>query len=257
MKTVAPDLFENQTEISQGSLGVVENSEHKSVPEKAWENTRKFPFLAGAFILIALAVIGVAVRSSRIQAVRQRSQPAAEMAVTVVHPQRASIIIPVLPGQTEAYTDAPIFAQTSGYLKKWYFDLGTKVRAGEVLAEIDTPEVDQILAQAKAILAQAKAQLKMAPAARDLAEVISAQDFDTAADNDGGNQAVVTAEQANVDRLQTLEALKIIRAPFDGTVTARNTDLGAYVPSGTPLFRMAATSRLRVDTLPSHQLFLR
>ena len=255
MKTLAPDLFANQTEISQGGLGLVENSEHQSVPEKAGKNTRKFFFLAGAFILIALAVIGVAVRSSRIQAVRQRSQPAAEMTVTVVHPQKASTIL--LPGPTEAETDAPIFAQTSGYLKKWYFDLGTKVRAGEVLAEIDTPEVDQILAQAKAILAQAKAQLKMAPAARDLAEVISAQDFDTAADNDGGNQAVVTAEQANVDRLQTLEALKIIRAPFDGTVTARNTDLGAYVPSGTPLFRMAATSRLRVDTLPSHQLFLR
>jgi multidrug efflux system membrane fusion protein len=79
-------------------------------------------------------------------------------------------------------------------------------------------------------------------------KVISAQDFDTAADNYGGNQAVVTAEQANVDRLEAQEAFKIIRAPFDGTVTARNTDIGAYVPagSGTPLFRMAATSRLRV-----------
>jgi membrane fusion protein, multidrug efflux system len=78
--------------------------------------------------------------------------------------------------------------------------------------------------------------------------VISAQDFDTAADNHGGNQAVVTAEQANVDRLEALEAFKIIRAPFDGTVTARNTDIGAYVlaGSGTPLFRMAATSRLGV-----------
>ena len=105
----------------------------------------------------------------------------------------------------------------------------------------------------------ARAQLKMAQAARDLAtykrcqnlfkgKVISAEDFGTAADNYGGNQAVVTAEQANVDRLEALEAFKIIRAPFDGTVTARNTDIGAYVPagSGTPLFRMAATSRLRV-----------
>jgi membrane fusion protein (multidrug efflux system) len=269
MKTVASDLFENQPEISQGSLGVVENSEHKSVPEKAGKNTRKFPFLAGAFILIALAVIGAEVRSSRIQAVRQRSQPAAEMTVTVVHPQKASIIIPVLPGQTEAYTDAPIFAQTSGYLKKWYFDIGTKVKAGAVLAEIDTSEVDQILVQAKAILAQAKTQLEMAQAARDLAEVtdkrhqnlfkgkvISAQDFDTAADIYGGNQAVVTAEQANVDRLEALEAFKIIRAPFDGTVTARNTDIGAYVPagSGTPLFRMAATSRLRVYVTVSQAL---
>src|SRR5271166_396289 len=179
-----------------------------------------------------------------------------------VHPEKSTGMIHLqLPGQTMPYTDAPIFAETSGYLKKWYFDIGTKVKAGEVLAEIDTPEVDQILAQAKAILAQAKAQLKMAQAARNLAEVtykryqnlfngkvISAQDFDTAADNYGGNQAVVTAEQANVDRLEALEAFKIIRAPFDGIVTARNTDIGAYVPagSGTPLFRMAATSRLRV-----------
>src|ERR1700693_3980941 len=98
MKTVAPDLFENQTEISQGSLGVVENSEHKSVPEKAGKNTRKFPFLAGAFILIALAVIGVEVRSSRIQAVRQRSQPATEMTVHVFYTQKASTMIRVMTG---------------------------------------------------------------------------------------------------------------------------------------------------------------
>jgi RND family efflux transporter MFP subunit len=139
-------------------------------------------------------------------------------------------------------------------LKKWYFDIGAKVKAGEVLAEIDTPELDQKLAQAKA-------QLKVAQAALDLAEVtykryqdlfkgkvISAQDFDTAADNYGGNQATVIADQANVDRLEALEAFKIIRAPFDGIVAARNTDIGAYVPagSGTQLFRMAATSRLRV-----------
>jgi multidrug efflux pump subunit AcrA (membrane-fusion protein) len=146
-----------------------------------------------------------------------------------------------------------------------------KVKAGEVLAEIDTPEVDRILAQAKAILAQAEAQLKVAQAARDSAEVtykryqnlfkgkvISAQDFDTAADIYGGNQAVVTAEQSNVDGLEALEAFKIIRAPFDGTIAARNTDIGAYVlaGSGAPLFRMAATSRLRV-TSPFHKRFLR
>jgi multidrug resistance efflux pump len=89
-------------------------------------------------------------------------------------------------------------------------------------------------------------------------KVISAQDFDTAADIYGGNQAVVTAEQSNVDGLEALEAFKIIRAPFDGTIAARNTDIGAYVlaGSGTPLFRMAATSRLRV-TSPFHKRFLR
>ena len=122
-----------------------------------------------------------------------------------------------------------------------------------MLAEIDTPEVDQQLAQAQA-------QLKLAQAAFDLAEVtykryqdlfktkvISAQDFDTAADNYAGASSTVVADQAAVGRLQALEDFKIIRAPFDGIVTARNTDIGAYIPagSGTQLFRMAATSRIR------------
>jgi RND family efflux transporter MFP subunit len=128
------------------------------------------------------------------------------------------------------------------------------VKAGDVLAEIDTPEVDHELAQSQA-------QLKVAEAARDLAQVtyqryqdlfktnvIAAQDFDTAANNYTGDQATVIADQANVGRLEALEAFKILRAPFDGIVTARNTDIGAYVPagSGTQLFRMAATSPLRV-----------
>jgi RND family efflux transporter MFP subunit len=217
-----------------------------------------FFLVAAAALFIAIAAFGIYTRNQWTAAVRKRTNQAARMLVEVVHPEKPTGMIHLqLPGQTIPYTDAPIFAQTSGYLKKRYFDIGTKVKAGEVLAEIDTPEVDQILAQAKAILAQAKAQLKMAQEARDTykryqnlfkGKVISAQDFDTAADNYGGNQAVVTAEQANVDRLKALEAFKIIRAPFDGTVTARNTDIGAYVSadSGTPLFRMAATSRLRV-----------
>jgi membrane fusion protein (multidrug efflux system) len=100
--------------MSQDSL--VEISEHKSVPPKAAKS--RFPFLAGAVVLIALAVIGIKLRSSRTEAVGQHPQPAAE--VTVVHPQIAAITIPVLPGQTEAYTDAAIYAQTSGYLKNWY-----------------------------------------------------------------------------------------------------------------------------------------
>jgi RND family efflux transporter MFP subunit len=145
-------------------------------------------------------------------------------------------------------------AQTSGYLEKWHFDIGARVKAGDVLAEIDTPEVDQQLAQAQA-------QLKLAQAAFDLAEVtykryqelfktrvISAQDFDTANDNYAGASSTVIADQAQVGQLQALEDFKILRAPFDGIVTARNTDIGAYIPSGsgTQLFRMAATSRLRV-----------
>jgi RND family efflux transporter MFP subunit len=240
--------------MSQSSLDTVEIQEPKSAPRIARKRRIEFPFLAGAVVLIALAVIGVEVRSSRTQAVRQRSQPAARMTVAVVHPQKASITIPVLPGQTQAYTDAPIFAQTSGYLKKWYFDIGAKIKTGDVLAEIDTPEVDQELAQAQA-------QIKVAQAALNLAEVtyrrnqdlfnrrvIAVQDFDTAADTYRENQAIVMADQANINQLDALEAFKIVRAPFNGIVTARNTDIGDYIASGSgsQLFRMQQTSPLRV-----------
>jgi RND family efflux transporter MFP subunit len=159
-----------------------------------------------------------------------------------------------LPGQTRAYIEAPIFAQTSGYLKKWYFDIGAKVKAGDVLAEIDTPQVDQQFNQAKA-------QLKVAESARDLAastfkrdqdlfnrKVIAAHDFDTASDTYRQSQATVNADQASLNALNALENFKIVKAPFDGIVTERDTDIGAFVPSGSgvQLFRMAQTSPLRV-----------
>jgi RND family efflux transporter MFP subunit len=214
-----------------------------------------FFLVAAAALFIGVATFGIYTRNQWTGAVQQRTNEAARMLVEVAHPEKSTGMIHLqLPGQTMPYTDAPIFAQTSGYLKKWYFDIGTKVKAGDVLAEIDTPEVDQQLAQAQA-------QLKLAQAAFDLAEVtyqraqdlfktrvISAQEFDTATDNYAGAGSTVVADQAQVGRLQALEDFKILRAPFDGIVTARNTDLGDYIAagSGTQLFRLAATSRLRV-----------
>lgn len=210
--------------------------------------------VAGA-LLVALAVFGIDARNQWTAEVQARANQAARILVEVVHPQPASGVIHLqLPGVAMAFTDSPIVAQTSGYLKKWYFDIGARVKKGDVLAEIDTPEVDQQLAQAQA-------QLKVAQAASDLAEityqrdqdlfknkVIAAQDFDTAADNYAGARSTVIVDEAAVGRLQALEAFKIVRAPFDGIVTARNTDIGDYIAagSGTPLFLMAATSVLRV-----------
>jgi RND family efflux transporter MFP subunit len=223
--------------------------------EKKTATVIVFFLVAAAAPFIGTATFGIYTRNQWTGAVQQRTNEAVRMLVEVVHPEKSTGMIHLqLPGQTMPYTDAPIFAQTSGYLKKWYFDIGAKVKAGDVLAEIDTPEVDQQLAQAQA-------QLKLAQAAFDLAEitykryqdlfktrVISAQDFDTAADNYAGAGSTVVADQAAVGGLQALEDFKIIHAPFDGIVTARNTDIGAYIPlgSGTQLFRMAATSRLRV-----------
>jgi RND family efflux transporter MFP subunit len=240
--------------MSEGNLAVAEIQERKAAPQIVKKRKLRLPFLAGTIVLFALAALGIESWFSGPQPVQQHSNKVTEMTVTVVHPQKASITIPVLPGQTQAYTDAPIFAQTSGYLRKWYFDIGAKVKGGDVLAEIDTPEVDQELAQAQA-------QLKVAEAALNLAEVtyrrsqdlfkrlvIAGEDFDTAADTYRENQATVLADQAIINRLEALEEFKIVRAPFNGIVTARNTDLGDYIAagSGTQLFRMQQTSPLRV-----------
>ncbi len=215
----------------------------------------KFLFCAGGALFIGIAILGISSRNKWTLEIQRVTDKAARTIVQVVHPTRAIEAISLqLPGQTMPYTDAPIFAQTSGYLKNWYFDIGAEVKTGAVLAEIDTPEVD-------AQLAQAEAQLRVAQATCDLSKVtyqrfqdlfqrnvIAAQDFDTAADNYGQNRATVVADQANVNRLEALEAFKIVRAPFDGIVTTRNTDIGAFIPlgSGMQLFRMARISPLRV-----------
>ena len=243
--------------MSQGTLKQTEPLEESPpIPtEKANRKGVKIYFLAGGALFIAVAVLGISSRIESTTGLEQRSNEAAQIIVSVIHPEKASTTIPLqLPGQTRAYIEAPIFAQTSGYLQKWYFDIGAKVKAGDVLAEIDTPQVDQQLNQARA-------QLKVAEAARDLAQVtykrdqdlynrrvIAAQDFDTAADTFRQNQAAVIADQASVNSLEALENFKTVKAPFDGIVTERDTDIGAFVPSGTgvQLFRMAQTSPLRV-----------
>lgn len=243
--------------MSQGTLKQTEPLEESPPipPEKANRKGVKIYFLAGGALFIAVAVLGISSRIESTTGLEQRSNEAAQIIVSVIHPEKASTTIPLqLPGQTRAYIEAPIFAQTSGYLQKWYFDIGAKVKAGDVLAEIDTPQVDQQLNQARA-------QLKVAEAARDLAQVtykrdqdlynrrvIAAQDFDTAADTFRQNQAAVIADQASVNSLEALENFKTVKAPFDGIVTERDTDIGAFVPSGTgvQLFRMAQTSPLRV-----------
>jgi RND family efflux transporter MFP subunit len=242
----------NASEIAVTQNGLKETS---GKPENKIRKGVKFLFCAGGALFIGVAMLGIYLRNAWTLEIQQVTDKAARTFVHVVHPTRASEALTLqLPGQTMPYTDAPIYAQTSGYLKKWYFDIGAEVKAGAVLAEIDTPEVD-------AQLAQAQAQLKVAQATRDLSKVtyqryqdlfhrnvIAAQDFDTAADNYGQNQATVIADQANVNRLDALEAFKIVRAPFDGIVTARNTDIGAYIPlgSGNQLFRTARISPLRV-----------
>lgn len=162
----------------------------------------------------------------------------------------------VLPGSVQAYYEAPIHARVSGYLKQWYQDIGAHVKAGQLLATIDTPELDQQLEQAKADLATAQANQSLAKITATrwknlLAEdAVSAQEADEKSGDYEAKTALMNAAQANVDRLQALESFKRIVAPFDGIVTSRKTDVGALIVAGEnngpELFSVADVSKLRV-----------
>jgi multidrug efflux system membrane fusion protein len=162
----------------------------------------------------------------------------------------------VLPGDVEAFNSAPIYARVSGYLKRWYVDIGTPVKAGQLLAEIDVPDQDQQLAQAKADLATAVANQKLsAETAKRWNELlkenaVAPQDVDTKNGDLAAKTAAVESARANVDRLQALESFKSITAPFDGTVTSRATDIGQLIsvgsPTATPLFTVSDVARLRI-----------
>lgn len=176
------------------------------------------------------------------------------MSVSVVHPEKPGLATLEVPGQLSAYSEAPIYAQTSGYLKWWFFDIGAKVKANDILGEIDTPEVDQALAQAKAQLQADQSALALAQVTYQRYQrlfdkkVLDAQTRDTAADTYREDQAKVATDEANIERLNALEAFKLLCAPFDGIVTARYIDVGAYVANGSghELFRVALTSPLRI-----------
>ena len=157
----------------------------------------------------------------------------------MIHPKRGELKDEIaLPGNIQAFVDAPIYARTSGYLKKWYFDIGARVKTGRLLAEIESPEVDQQLDQARAQLATAQANLKLAeitmnrvPGAVKL-DAIAKQDVDNAVGAYEADKATVASQAANVKRLEQLVAFEKVFAPFDGVITARNTDIGQLINAG-------------------------
>lgn len=220
----------------------------------------------GWWIAVLALVIAVAIVVSgilpRIHARAALDKETAEMAiptVSVVRPKRgAPAQEVVLPANVQAYIDAPIYARTNGYLKHWYADIGAHVKAGQLLADIETPEVDQQLRQSRADLATAEANLHLsqitATRYADLLKTdsVSKQDADNAAGDYAAKQATVQSAQANVRRLEELQAFEKIYAPFEGVITARNTDIGALIDSGssggarTELFHIAQPDKLRV-----------
>ena len=209
-------------------------------------------------VLAGVIIAGIVPRERAKAALKTETYDLAIPTVAVIHPKvGAPQTEIVLPGNIQAFIDSPIYARTNGYLKNWYADIGTHVKQGQLLAEIETPEVDQQLDQARAELntAQANARLAEITATRyqDLAktEAVSKQDVDNAVGDFAAKKAMVESAQSNVKRLQQLQSFEKIYAPFDGIITARNTDIGHLINSGaggpaTELFHIAEIRSLRV-----------
>jgi len=225
----------------------------------AFHRRRRTMLLVIAAAAVLAAGFGIVTRVRARDSLRKETQATAAPKVTVFDPQKGAPQQElVLPGNTQAFTDAPIYARTSGYLKKWYVDIGARVRKGQLLAEIDSPEIDQQLQQARADAATAVANEHLAQTtAQRYSELVktdsvSKQDADNAVDTYAARRAATASAVANVRRLEQLVSFERIEAPFDGVITARNTDIGQLVEagssggSGKELFHIATTGTLRV-----------
>jgi RND family efflux transporter MFP subunit len=237
--------------------GVPMESEYQEQPHK--KGSRLFTIL---FVVVALLVLFGALtlfqRRTQYQALAKETETLAIPTVAVIHPTTESTQEDlVLPGTMQAFVESPIYARTNGYLKKWYHDIGSRVRQGELLVEIDTPEVDQQLSQARADLntSQANANLSKITAARfqELIKTdgVSKQEVDNAVGDLEAKVATVKSSEANVRRLEELESFKRVYAPFSGVITRRNVDTGTLINAGNggtsqQLFFLAQTDPIRV-----------
>jgi RND family efflux transporter MFP subunit len=206
---------------------------------------------------IIIAAWGIFTRVHSRAALKQEAQQASVPVVLVTVPKHSDASDElVLPGDVQAFTDAPIYARTSGYLKRWYADIGKHVKAGELLAEIETPEVDAQSRQAKADLATADANNRLSQTTaqrfQDLRKtgLVAQQDVDNAVGDAEAKKAQNESARQNLQRLEQLQGFNRITAPFDGVVTARKVDVGSLVTEGSTtgqeLFHMSSTKRLRV-----------
>src|SRR6202049_676425 len=220
-----------------------------------------------SWFVLAIAVIAVAALLmsgiwSRVKArntLNTETAQAAVPAVSVVSPkQTAPTDEIILPGNVQPFITSPIYSRTNGYLKKWYFDIGAQVKQGQLLALIETPEVDQQLQQARSNLLTAQANLELASITKTRylgllkSNAVSQQDADNAVGTYNANKAIVEADKAAVEQYSALVSFEKIYAPFDGVITARNTDIGDLINSGsgggvkTDLFHIAQPGKLRV-----------
>jgi len=233
-------------------------------PTASAPSRRTLAVVGLVLLLLAIVMVAIGVTSRRSQAARleQRAQAQAVRSVTVISPQPVGESAALdLPARIEAWSRAPIYARVSGYLKSWSADIGTRVKAGQLLAEIETPDLDQQLLQARAELATANANTALADATAKrwqellASGMITRQGVEEKTGDLTAKQSVARAMQANVERFETLKRFTRIVAPFDGVVTARNTDMGALIgvggAPGSELFVVSDTRKLRVYvTLP-------
>jgi RND family efflux transporter MFP subunit len=228
----------------------------QSSPEGHSGGRRLLWFLLAPLLLGVLALFTVRSRAEANAHVEATTKALAVRHVSVVHPKRGASVAELdLPGTTEAFTESPIFARTNGYLRSWTKDIGAHVQAGEILAQIETPELDQQLSQARAMLAQADANLKLAKITagryQDLIQSHSVSQQEV--DQNNQNLAMLTASRdaasAEVQRLEQLQAFERVCAPFDGIVTARNTDIGDLINAGSTSGGIALFRVARIDTL--------
>jgi RND family efflux transporter MFP subunit len=239
---------------------VVKQPEQESGKAPRETGSRHGVLIAVIVLAIVAAVVigGIVPRLRAKEALKKETYDLAVPTVNVARPkQGAPQMEIVLPGNMQAFTDSPIYARTNGYLKKWYVDIGGRVKTGQLLAEIETPEVDQQLQQARSQLNTAKANYNLAQITskryQELkgTDSVAQQDVDNAFGSERANAATVSAAEYQVRYLEQLESFKNIYAPFDGIITVRNTDVGHLINSGAgtaaaELFHIAAIHTLRV-----------
>jgi len=246
---------QSQTSINTPNEGLAPSILKEPRPRKhTW-------LIVAAAILVfgGIVVYGIFTRLTTGNTVRAETAQMALPSVSVVSPKRSAPAQEiVLPGNVQPFISSPIYARTNGYVKNWYADIGAHVRKGQLLAVIETPEVDQQLAQSRSNLATAQANLKLAEITKNryqgllATHAVAQQDVDNAVGTYNANKTIVEADQANVKQLETLQSFEKVYAPFDGIITARNTDIGTLINSGntgnvkTDLFHISQPGKLRV-----------
>jgi len=234
------------------------SSEHSSRSQKGIGKAGRIAGVALMLLLVTAAAIGFAIRLGERRALGKETESLAVPNVIVIQPKVAPPQEEiVLPSSLEAFTESPIYARTNGYLAHWYKDIGSKVQKGTLLADIETPEIDQELMQARAARDQAEAQLRLAKTSADRWETlrkmdaVAQQETDERSSGYTQGQAALASASANVRRLEQLESFKHVYAPFAGTITKRNTDIGALINAGNSgmnqeLFVVALVNPIRV-----------